>query len=96
MIHSPIDYVVPDETMGQLLLSIAQLLVDDDAAVQVKCSESNRTMVLNLRVAACDIGKVVGKRGRTARSLRTILGAVGMKLDRRYALNIKGDAETLS
>jgi predicted RNA-binding protein YlqC (UPF0109 family) len=44
--------------------------------------------VLELRVAQTDVGKIIGKQGRTARSLRTLLGAAGMKLNRRFTLEI--------
>jgi len=44
--------------------------------------------VLELKVAPSDLGKVIGKQGRTARSIRTILGAAGMKLNRRFTLEI--------
>jgi predicted RNA-binding protein YlqC (UPF0109 family) len=80
---------VPYEPTQQLLLSIVQMLVDDGNAVEVDCFEENGVTTLNLRVAAADIGKVIGKQGRTARSLRTILSAGGMKQHRRYCLNIQ-------
>jgi hypothetical protein len=44
--------------------------------------------VLELKVAPSDLGKVIGKQGRTARSIRTILGAAGMKVNRRFTLEI--------
>ena len=50
--------------------------------------EEDDTTVLELRVAQPDLGKVIGKQGRTARSIRTILGAAGMKLHKRYTLEI--------
>ena len=50
--------------------------------------EGEQTTVLELRVAAGDLGKVIGKQGRTARSIRTLLGAAGMKLNRRFTLEI--------
>ena len=67
------------------------MLVDETAAVEVDCLEENGITTLNLRVAPEDVGKVIGKQGRTARSLRTILSASGMKLHRRYCLNIEED-----
>ncbi len=76
------------EPMQQLLLSIVQMLVDDSAAVEVDCFEEDGISTLNLRVASIDVGKVIGKQGRTARSLRTIVSAGSMKLRRRYCLNI--------
>jgi predicted RNA-binding protein YlqC (UPF0109 family) len=79
---------VPDEPMQQLLLQIVQMLVDDDKAVQIDCLEANGETLLNLRVAPSETGKVIGKQGRTARSIRTILMAAGMKARRRYGVNI--------
>ena len=52
-----------------------------------KC-EGEQVTVLELKVAPSDLGKVIGKQGRTARSIRTILGAAGMKLNRRFTLEI--------
>jgi len=74
--------------MQQLLLMIVQTLVDDSDAVEVDCIEDEEATTLNLRVAWADTGKVIGKQGRTARSIRTIMSAAGMKLHRRYSLNI--------
>jgi hypothetical protein len=67
---------------------IAQALVDDPAAVRVEAIIDQDTAVLRLMVAPADVGKVIGKQGRTARSLRTILGAASMKHKRRFALDI--------
>jgi len=50
--------------------------------------EGEQTTVLELRVAQTDLGKVIGKQGRTARSIRTLLGAAGMKLRKRFVLEI--------
>ena len=74
--------------MKQLLLDIAKALVDLPEEVAVREVEGEQITVLELRVAASDLGKVIGKQGRTARSIRTILGAAGMKLKRRYTLEI--------
>jgi uncharacterized protein len=54
----------------------------------VEAVEEGGATVLELRVAEGDVGKVIGKQGRTARAFRTLLGAAGMKLDRRYELEI--------
>jgi uncharacterized protein len=74
--------------MKLLLTEIARSLVDDTAAVRVEVLAEQESTVLRLHVAATDIGKVIGKQGRTARSLRTILGAASMKLQRRFSLDI--------
>lgn len=78
----------PVETMRNLVLEIARALVDKPDEVIVDTLEDGGTTVLQLRVAAGDVGKVIGKQGRTARSLRTILGAASMKLQHRFSLDI--------
>ena len=82
------------DDMQQLVTEIAKALVDDPQAVEVQVIVRNENTVLRLRVANADVGKVIGKQGRTARSLRTILSAVSMKLHHRYTLDIleEGDA----
>jgi uncharacterized protein len=72
----------------QLIEDIAKALVDIPEEVAVRVVEGEQVTVLELRVAASDLGKVIGKQGRTARSIRTILGAAGMKLNRRFTLEI--------
>jgi predicted RNA-binding protein YlqC (UPF0109 family) len=72
----------------ELVREIAQALVDEPAAVEVESIAREENTVLKLRVAPTDVGKVIGKQGRTARSVRTILGAVSMKLHHRYTLDI--------
>ncbi len=71
-----------------LVENIAKALVDEPEQVSVQAVDEDETTVLELRVAAGDLGKVIGKQGRTARSIRTILGAAGVKLHKRYALEI--------
>ena len=72
----------------ELVREIARALVDDPAVVEVESVNRDESTVLKLRVAPADVGKVIGKQGRTARSLRTILGAVSMKTHHRYTLDI--------
>jgi len=84
---------VPDSNravseMQALMTEITRALVDDADAVRVEVLADQDATVLRLHVAASDIGKVIGKQGRTARSLRTILGAASMKLQRRFSLDI--------
>ena len=74
--------------MKELLELIAKSLVDNPGAVTVREIEGEQTTVLELRVAQEDLGKVIGKQGRTARSIRTILGAAGMKIKKRFVLEI--------
>ena len=74
--------------MKQLIEDIAKALVDIPEEVSVREVEGEQVTVLELKVAPSDLGKVIGKQGRTARSIRTILGAAGMKLNRRFTLEI--------
>jgi predicted RNA-binding protein YlqC (UPF0109 family) len=74
--------------MKQLIEDIAKALVDIPDEVSVQMVEGEQVTVLELKVAQTDLGKVIGKQGRTARSIRTILGAAGMKLNRRFTLEI--------
>jgi predicted RNA-binding protein YlqC (UPF0109 family) len=72
----------------ELVTEIAKALVDSPEEVSVREVSGEQVTVLELRVAPTDLGKVIGKQGRTARSIRTLLGAAGMKLNRRFTLEI--------
>ena len=74
--------------MKELLELIARALVDQPEQVVVRPIEGEQCTVMELRVAPTDIGKIIGKEGRNAVSIRTILGAAGMKLKRRVTLEI--------
>ena len=74
--------------MRELVEQIAKSLVDHPDKVVVHAVEGEQVTVLELRVDPTDLGKVIGKQGRTARSIRTILGAAGMKLHKRFTLEI--------
>jgi predicted RNA-binding protein YlqC (UPF0109 family) len=74
--------------MKQLIEDIAKALVDLPDQVTVSEVQGEQVTVLELKVAPSDLGKVIGKQGRTARSIRTLLGAAGMKLNRRFTLEI--------
>jgi uncharacterized protein len=74
--------------MKDLIKIIAQSLVDHPEQVQVEEIEGNQTAVLELKVAKTDLGKVIGKQGRTARSMRTILNAASTKTNKRAVLEI--------
>ncbi len=74
--------------MKELIEMIAKALVDKPEEVSVSQIEGEQTTVLELRVAQSDLGKVIGKQGRTARAIRTLLGASGMKLRKRFVLEI--------
>lgn len=74
--------------MKELIKFIAQSLVDNPDQVQVNEIEGEQTSVLELRVAKEDLGKVIGKQGRTARAMRTILSAASTKIRKRAVLEI--------
>ncbi len=74
--------------MKELVEAIAKALVDNPDQVRVRAVEGEQVTVLELRVDPTDLGKVIGRQGRTAKSIRTILGAAGMKLRRRLTLEI--------
>lgn len=75
-------------TIRELVEDIAKALVDAPASVEVRQIAGEQTTVFELRVAADDVGKIIGKQGRTARSIRTLLGAASMKQNHRYQLEI--------
>ncbi|HJX84146.1 MAG TPA: KH domain-containing protein [Candidatus Angelobacter sp.] len=77
--------------MRALVEQIAHALVDAPDQVQVTAVEDGEATILELRVAPTDLGKVIGKQGRTAKSIRTLLGAASMKLKKRYTLDIIED-----
>jgi len=74
--------------MKELVEAIAKALVDNPEQVRVRAVEGEQVTVLELRVHPTDLGKVIGRQGRTAKSIRTILGAAGMKLKKRLTLEI--------
>ncbi len=74
--------------MEELVLNIAKALVDNPEEVEVNAVEGEQTTVVELRVDPEDLGKVIGKQGRTARAMRTLLGAAGTKDNKRVLLEI--------
>jgi len=74
--------------MRELILYVVRFLVDHPEEVEVREIEGEQTKVLELRVAKEDMGKVIGKQGRTARALRTILIAASARLSKRTVLEI--------
>jgi predicted RNA-binding protein YlqC (UPF0109 family) len=72
----------------ELVELIAKALVDKPEEVSVRAVEGEQVRVLELQVDPTDLGKVIGKKGRTAKSIRSLLGAAGMKLKKRYTLEI--------
>ena len=74
--------------MKQLVEMIAKALVDKPDEVEVTEIEGEQTTVIELKVAKDDLGKIIGKQGRTARSMRTIVGAASTKMRKRAILEI--------
>ncbi len=74
--------------MKILVEAVAKSLVDFPEQVQVRAVENPQATVLELRMNRADLGKVIGRQGRTAKSLRTILAAAGVKQRKRFALEI--------
>jgi predicted RNA-binding protein YlqC (UPF0109 family) len=74
--------------MKELVRSIAQALVDRPDEVEVREIAGEKTTVLELKVADTDLGKIIGRQGRTARAMRTIVNAAATKLKKRAVLEI--------
>lgn len=74
--------------LKDLIDQIIKAIVDHPEEVEVNEIRGERTTVIELRVASSDIGKVIGRQGRTANAIRAILTAAGMKLGKRYVLEI--------
>jgi len=78
----------PTGDMRVLIEQIAKALVDDPAQVAINQVEEDGESVLELTVAPNDLGRVIGKQGRTARAMRNLLAASGLKFNKRFALEI--------
>jgi uncharacterized protein len=76
------------EDLKEIVSFIAKALVDDPEEVEVEVIEGDKTLIVELSVAPSDLGKVIGKDGRTARALRTLLAATSAKHDKRAVLEI--------
>lgn len=74
--------------MLDLVTYIVEQLVDDKQAVNVTSVMENETEVITIRVAEGDVGKVIGKQGKIAMSIRTLAKAVGIKNGKRYSIEI--------
>lgn len=72
----------------ELVLYVAKALVDEPDEVEVNMIEGEKSTILELKVAAADIGKVIGKQGRIAKAVRTILSAASTKSGKRVVLEI--------
>ena len=77
-----------DVTMKALVEFIAKALVDEVDRIEISEITGNQTNIIELKVAKEDIGKVIGRQGRTADAIRTILNCAAAKLSRRYILQI--------
>lgn len=77
-----------EKKMSDLVAELARALVDKPEEVSVETIQDGDGTLLRLHVAQSDVGKVIGKQGRTARSIRTVLSAASMKLKRRFSLDI--------
>jgi uncharacterized protein len=71
-----------------LILYIAQGLLDQPENVEVNEIEGDQTTVLELKVASADLGKIIGRQGRTAKALRTVVNAAALKSGKRMILEI--------
>jgi predicted RNA-binding protein YlqC (UPF0109 family) len=80
-----------EPTMKELVQFLAEQLVNNPGAVEVKETQGDTASVLELRVAKEDLGRVIGKQGRTAKSIRTILNAVASRTNRKVVLEIIED-----
>jgi predicted RNA-binding protein YlqC (UPF0109 family) len=74
--------------MKDFLIQIVKALVDNPEQVEINQIEGTQTVVLELKVATSDLGKIIGKQGRTANAIRTLLNAASGKAGKRYMLEI--------
>jgi len=89
MISPKLDGRVAVDDARMLVLRIVEALVDDPASIELRSDEVNSsTTCFQLLVSPSDIGRLIGKQGRTARSIRIVLSAVSMKSGHRYTLDI--------
>ena len=84
----PVSYWTKEGVVRDLILTIVKALVDKPEEVDLQEVEGEKTTVLELRVAKDDVGKVIGKQGKTARAMRTILNATATKLKKKAVLEI--------
>jgi predicted RNA-binding protein YlqC (UPF0109 family) len=76
------------QALKELVERMARALVDSPDQVTVEATEEDNAMVLRLRVASSDVGRVIGKQGRTAKAMRTVLHAIAARSKRRAVLEI--------
>jgi uncharacterized protein len=87
---------VLERPMKQLLEEIARAVVDNPQAVTVRSVESSQVTVFELRTDPTDLGKVIGRDGRMAKAIRTILRAAGAKLQKRFLLEIMDEHDSVN
>ena len=75
-------------SMKELVEFVARALVDDIGRIEISEVSGNQTNIIELKVAKEDIGKVIGRQGRTADAIRTILNCAAAKVNKRYILQI--------
>ncbi len=88
MMKSTVNHSASVESTRRLLVQIAKALVDEEQSVEVELDEEDAATCFRVRVGRSDVGKLIGKQGRTARSIRTVLGAASMKEGHRFTLDI--------
>jgi predicted RNA-binding protein YlqC (UPF0109 family) len=74
--------------MRETVEMIVKAIVDDAEAVEVREVEQKGTLIIEVRVAEADMGKIIGRQGRTVRALRSLVHTAGLKQHRRYVLEI--------
>ncbi len=79
------------DRIGFLIMNIAHCVVDQTEAVKIDAIRQDGGMLYRLNVSPTDLGKIIGKQGRMARSIRVILGAISMKLNQKFSLDIVND-----
>lgn len=77
--------------LQQIVKTLIQRLVSEPEQVEIKESQGEKTLIFEVRVAKQDMGKVIGKKGKTIESLRTIIGACGVKQNKRCILQLIED-----
>lgn len=77
-----------DVSMKELVEFISSALVDETSRIEISEIQGNQTNIIELKVAKEDIGKVIGRQGRTADAIRTIINCAAAKLSKRYILQI--------
>ena len=78
------------EEVASLLLRMIAAVVHDPSAVELTANQSDGATCFSVRVGRGDLGRVIGREGRTALAIRTVLGAIGKKLGRRYTVDLVG------